>query len=280
MWPFGTAELGSFVMDGVNTLYGVALIGNTYVFSDISVMPAFEDLTIDPGITLNANGRQVYVNGTLTNNGTIAHVGNNGVGASGGVGGGLNFYSAGGSGKTGTTGVGSPPAPLSTVVGGNGGIGGGSVAFPSPTGPSASPPTASSGGLSWCHSVQGLYTGRMNDTAHMNPAQGGGSGSGDTVNSGGGGGAGGGHLGIFARYIAGSGTFTVRGGNGAQRGVGNTGGGGGGGGGIVQVVTTTANWQSLITVVIDAGTGGLGTGTGSAGADGSPGRLVDWIVPA
>ena len=278
-WPFGTGDLGDIVMDGT-PIPSVGLVGNVYVFSDSTVMPSFNNLTIDPGYVLNPNGRQVYVNGTLTNNGAISHDGPNAAGAAGGIAGGSNFSSAGFSGRNGTTGNGAAPA-AQRGYGGNGGVGGASVAFPAPVAPVFGAPYGSDGGLSWCLCPISFYTARQADgSARMNPGQGGGSGSGDGTNTGGGGGAGAGHIQLYARVIAGNGSITVRGGNGAQRGVGNTGGGGGGGGGLIQVVTTTANWQALWTVDVSGGTGGAGTGTGAAGANGSPGRVVEWIVPS
>lgn len=290
---YGNGADGAMTANG-STTYNTfsSLSANVYTLSrDIYLT----DLTGSTGVSINTNGYQIYINGTLTQNGTfkIFSNGGNGGNASGVTGG------AAGTGITGTT------VP-STVGGAAGGNGGAATSFSAgQNGSNGSSGTASGSNALGVVGISGTATG-------------GSSGSGAT---GGGAQSTGGTLGTagaltstpvtypvtepiirnFGYYRGGSFvTFNVSGGNGGGggggsggSGAGSTGGAGGGGGGsganggIVIVYAKTIVVNSGVTLLQAKGgnggngaNGGTGTGTqyngsgGGAGGVGGNGGLV------
>ena len=68
---FGSGYMGSGTLDGTTNFlsgYGVSRSGSVYTANSDLVV---NNLTINPGVTLNLAGDRLYVAGTLTNNGTI-----------------------------------------------------------------------------------------------------------------------------------------------------------------------------------------------------------------
>lgn len=263
----------------------------------------YTNLTVND--TLTTNGWRIFVNGTLSGNGTIKYpdgnagtAGSSGTGGTGGAGG-TAFTSgmfrnvagaAGGNGGTSGTGTGSNGTatttqksygPIATSLsGGNGG----SIGAPSGGTGSAGSSTQLLGGR--IYSSEGLIAGvdydYVNTTFNrvVGGAQAGGGGGGATsvglnvtTGGGGGGGASGGIVFIMANIV--SGTFTIRavggaGGAGSATpfATGGAGGGGAGGnGGVAILIYGTSTWSG--SYVLTGGTGGAG-GLGNGGSPSGP----------
>lgn len=276
---WGGGALGAITFDGSSAVTGFSRSGSTYT---ATAPCGATNATIDAGVTVLMNGHTMNCTGTLTVNGTLRS--NNGDST------GITAGSATAAQMTGTCGAGSnglvtkpsSPSAVTNAIGGAGGAGGTSVALGAGNaGAAATAPSAALGGLVACYSLFAVQTGRLyGSTTQFNGGAGGCGGPGNNgVGAGGGGGAGGMVMAIYAKVIAGSGTITVQGGTGGPAPGTNAAGGGGGGGGVLLVITTTANWQSIVTATAAGGVGGAGNGTGTAGANGSDGRIIDIILP-
>jgi hypothetical protein len=285
---FGDGSDGSATLDGSATVSWASKSGNTYTMTEPCLCT---DISISGGVTLIPAGFPVYVNGTLTNNGTISAAGadgplNHGFTDSGGLGGNSgtsNVYGYGGNGGTTSLGNGGTAGVIANAIGGAGGNGGNSGGGNSGgLGGTRTLPAASVGGIKQTKGLASIITGRtfsQTGVTMILGGSGGGGGAGDGTNPGGPSGGAGGGLAIFAANIAGSGTITAKGGNGGSGPIGsNCGGGGGGGGGYIYVITTTANYASLNTVTVAGGTAGPAQGTGNAGSAGAAGVLRETIL--
>jgi hypothetical protein len=278
-WLFGNGDDGPATLDGTATVAWATKVGNTYT---MSAPCGCTNLTVNSGVDIITNGYPIYVNGTLTNNGTIHWDGTAGVGSSGGGALSANFYGNSTSGSAGTTTTApSGAGSTATSLGGAGGTGGTSPSGAGAVGGTPTPPAASAGGIVYCQSLLGIATGRIPSAASLfNGGSGGGGARGDASGAGGGGGAGGGVVGIFAYILAGNGLISAKGGAGAgvNAGATNGGGGAGGGGGFVGFVTSTTNPGSVNTISAAGGAGAAGKGTGTSGANGSAGRIAIIVV--
>jgi hypothetical protein len=267
---FGTGETGDATISSNTTL-----TADTY----------YNNLTVDAGVTLSTGGFRIFVAGTLTLNGTIAHNGSNGSNASGAAGAakGTLGVSTTANGGNGSTAAGSNGNGLANnAFGGTGGAGGAAGSGGGAGGAAGVRTTmaADYGGyraLASLWQVFSKFTTDSNGTsrAGYHGGTGGGGGGGGASQSGGGGGGGGGVVIVCAKALAGTGTLQARGGNGANAQGGNAGGGGGGGGGCVVLVTAATS--DPYTVDVAGGTGGTPLGTGVAGSDGAAGQSFDHL---
>ncbi len=304
---FGPGLDGAAHLDGVNTYPSwCTLSGGVYTM----IRPAtLTTLIVDAGITLKPSGYPIYCNVVLENNGTISNDGHDAVAYTLGAAGTSGQW---GGGRDGTVGMvptqgnnGNTPTALAAALGGSGGKGGDTNEA---AGPSFSPgggaglaviPAGGVGGLALAYTIPGFQLGYVEGigSAWARYTGGGGGGSGSQQGTGpsmpgsGAGGGGGGVVPIFALAMSGNGTISARGGKGGDAnpwtsGQGASGGGGGGGGGVIVCITSTATWQSIFTVSVAAGLGGIGTdrsigGSGDVGSPGDAGvigRIITWIV--
>lgn len=88
----------------------------------------YEDMTVNSGVIVNTNGYRLFVNGTLTNAGTIRHNGGNGGNGTNGANGGDGRAGGAGGSAGAIAAAGSLPAGEDGKVGGAGGDGAGSDA--------------------------------------------------------------------------------------------------------------------------------------------------------
>jgi hypothetical protein len=261
---------GTVTFDGTSTVLGMAPTSSTYTLTR-TIMP--QNMTINSGVTIKTNGYLVFVQQTLTNNGTIANNGGNATGLGGALYAPGNFLSASNEGGDGLQASGQVGSNSLGAFGGAGGAGGaGTGAHTGGAGGTMATATGAQGGLSIPRMWGWWWAGTSLDhlSSHQ-AAAGGGGGGGDSTNYGGGGGGGGGWVVVCARTITGTGTIEANGGNGFTPTVGNCGGGGGGGGGMV-----CAWYESLggsQTLEANGGTAGNGVGTGTAGSTGSSGLV-------
>lgn len=299
-WIFGGGSDGVVDMDGTNTYTAFATTTGAAPNREYTLIrPVWAtNFTLATSKILNAANYQVFATGTATINGTITAAGTNNTVNLGngtvGTGAGINGPYVGGtqSGAAGN-GVGAPAAGAASttngcISAGNAGGGGASSSAQAGAAGGAASSTAidTVGGRGAFDHLLNLFHGYLKQGGTSNfglfcggPGGGGGGGVPATC-TGGGGGSGAGIFGIFAKIIAGSGTLTAKGGDGNRgdwQAAGGGGGGGGAGGGI-GVVTTTANWASLLTVDVSGGLGGATTGGGVAGSNGAAGRLVSIIL--
>ena len=295
---FGSGYMGSGTLDGTTNFlsgYGVSRSGSVYTANSDLVV---NNLTINPGVTLNLAGDRLYVAGTLTNNGTIW------------AGSGQMHASAATSGTPVTA---TDPMGYGGGPGGNGGTGNGTAgtsvsaaAYYSGTGGQGGNGSGHTGGaaatlLALAEQYGDIQigpmmaTGQLMSNGHIYVIPGGGAGgtgAGDGTASGGGAGAGCPALLICANLIAGTGTMKADGGNGGNATGGNAGGGGAGGPGPVLIITrslapallpgfyannngqgnnayatTTVNTTAIPgqTLSSSPGTEGTGSGTGQNG---------------
>jgi len=281
---YGDASDGAQTFDGTTTILGIVPSASTYTLArDIFLASS----TINNGVTIIPNGYRIFVQGVLTNNGTIQWNGNDGTGPSSAGAAQQNTNStintgstntapgtAGGTSTVTTGGAGS--ASTLTNFGGRGGTGG------------AGTNAAGAGGTVTAFTTKQIvprflptaiigqvYTGDAAQ-ARLSGGTGGGAGGGDGTNRGGGGGGGGAIVILAAKQIAGTGTISANGGVGGNSTTGNTGGGGGGGGGFVIVVSSSVSGGTVSgqTVTANGGAGGAKQGTGVAGSNGSNGTVV------
>ncbi len=291
--PIGTGGYGSVVYGGGvdgslsftaagATTAGATRSGTTFTFTrDVYAT----DMSVaDTVIIFTANYR-LFVNGTLTLNGT-AYIHNSGPSAaSPGFGAPTNTPAGtlpqAGNAQNGSTNVGAAGGSETTACGGAGGNGGLGASGAGGAAGTVTAPTAVQGGVNIIYAYPNNVTCSLLGTAvatQWNGGSGGGGGGGDG-GAAGASGCGGGILVVCARYIVGVGVsgvqFRALGGNGSTNNGTNRGGGGGGGGGVIVLVTSQA--LSGVTTSAAGGIGGAKTGTGVVGSDGSPG-LVSVIV--
>jgi hypothetical protein len=274
------------------SLFGTGVDGNVTISTNtvLASNRHYENLTIAAGVSLDTNGWQVFVAGTLTlENGSRIHC--NGRNANANVGGtarvSTNFYGGGAAGMNGSNNSGGTAAGVSNAVGGAGGPGG--YASPSASsgslGGNAVAPSASDGGRSAFTLLYGLQTGRAITNPGLSLPRflgggGGGAGFGNASYVGAGGGGGGAICVVFAFRVVvnGAASISANGGNGGNGAAGNAGGGGGGGGGGCVVLSRFAQPDGLA-VTASGGVGGSGFGTGETGDNGAAGT-AKFIVAA
>ena len=305
---YGTGVDGVLHFDGVSTVTG---------FAGLSLAPAASvyvltrdlfasTMTVDAGVTINSAGFRVFVQGLLTNNGTIRQNGANGANATtGGAGGGGNgpgngvlsggVAGGGGGNATGNGQIGNVPAssplggatatntgPAAPGNGGNGGTlqggaGGGGTAGGGNGGTAQGLTIAAMTTAPHFYTLFQAQQGRNGNNTQLNAGSAGGGGGGGAVANQGNGGGGGGAAGVIAicaRFIAGSGSFEAKGGKGGNGSVGTGGGGAGGGGGGAGGILTVFTESKFPLTVSESVAGGLGgnaagaAGTGGNGGDG------------
>lgn len=277
-WVFGDGSAGSPTFDGSSAVTGFSRSGSTYTANGTQVL-MWQDVTINAGVIVKLNNTQPWiVNGTLTCNGTINADGNNAVTTSPGGGVTANYHGTGCAGGPVNTAGATTSQMLGSAGGAGGSSGGGGGVGGGPGAGGVTIPTQAEGGIFYAFTINALVSGVIKSAGNRYAGGSGGGGGSQASGAAGAGGAGGLVLSILARFIAGSGSFTAKGGNGSAASSGNSGGGGGGGGGCLMVVTTTSNWASLVTTDVSGGTGGAFSGTGNTGAGGSSGRLIQLIL--
>jgi hypothetical protein len=265
--PPGSIPASSLASSG---LFGDGSDGDLNVdgatFLTLTADKYFNNLTLQPGATIQTNGFRIFVRGTLINNGVIH---NNGLGSGGGIqglpGGGTGTLGGGGTSGFGGGSGSAPTAGEQKVfsLGGSGGLGGSLTA----RGPNVVPPVAAEGGTNVLSALPLALTCRTITGAQITGGGGGDGGAFGTQNGSSGGG-GGGVVMVAARTITGSGSVQARGGAGGVR---TSAGGGGGGGGGVVVIVSTGPLPTGITVNVDGGA--AGTGTVGTPQPGSPGKM-------
>ena len=287
-YHFGDGSDGDVTFDGSSAVTGWTRSGSTYTFN-AGAIPQYNNVTIDSGVTVNPTHCPLYVNGTLTLNGTIvgqnhstknASAGTQGFGAL--PSGSTPFYGGSTSGGNGTTGGGQAGGASGTgCIGGAGGAAGSNGGGAGANGGTVTIPTNAAGGLAYAWSYNAISSALTRTPSAPNQylyGTGGGGGRGNGASVGGGGGGGGAVVGLMARYITGTGSCDVSGGNGAQGTASGCSGGGGGGGGVVWVLTSTAYASWTFTTNVAGGTKGAANGAGNAGVDGNPGRVIYMII--
>lgn len=279
---FGSGAAGSVTFDGAAAVTGFTLAANVYTAnSTVGGTYEFTDFTINNGVEVKMVSRQIFATGTATVNGTLSCRGGDAAANVAGAGNAADWAASSQSGQAGALGAQTAGTNISAAIGGAGGQGGTNAVNPAQAAAgTVTPPTTTQGGLGCAYSPYGIYGARHYVTAALfNSATAGNRGSGDGTNNSGAGGGAGGTLGCYLRIIAGSGTISAKGGNGGTPAAGNCGGGGGGGGGVILCVTSTANWQSVVTVTVAGGTKGAPSGTGNNDAtNGAAGRIISMIV--
>lgn len=243
--PFGTGRDGN-----------VTLTTNTVATRDMW----YNNLTLNAGVKLNANGYIIRVANVLTlNNGASIHNnGNNGNSIYGSkvLGGAKGTLGGGGAGGANATSTWLPGLPGDSVasnsLGGAGGAGkDGGTSTPGGAGGSVTPVDADMGGnLAVQNQLNPFYNGRSAIGLLYNGGAGGGSSANTSFMGTGGGGGGGGVVVVAAKTITGTAAFIeANGGNGF---VGDSPLGGGGGGGSAVVITNSITGT---TVRANGGTG-------------------------
>lgn len=306
---FGPATDGSVVFDGAAAVAGYSgPVSNVYTATREAF---FQNVTINGSVVVNQHTFPgPNVRGTLTNNGDLNWSGADASGATGGLAsastGPLPAGTAGGGGgaanTNGTNGTSSnnaprgfsttsaaggigqisptPPTPAGSGGIGHGGGGGGSLANGG-SGGVVSLVAASNGDWQDKSSASMAILLGGGSVVKMTASTGGGGGAGGGTGSvGGGAGAGGSWAVVRAFAFAGSGTYTARGGNGANgtspTSGSNQGGGGGGGsgsGGVVVVVTADQAPPTFNVAAGTPGSGAVGNGSGQTGAVGASGGV-------
>lgn len=270
---FGDGSDCAVNMDGTNTYAGFASkAGSVYTLTRDMLAST---LVIASGATLQTAGFRVHATTSIVNNGTISFVGANGA-ANGTAGTAVSQVLTSASGGAGNTGAGS--AGNIGTIGGAGSAGG--------TGSGGAGGSAAGSVIATTVTFQlrtpypvlvGLVA-LLGASRTLSGGSGGSGGGGDTTNKGGGGGSGGGVIALLSPIVTNSGTITAQGGSGGTPTTGNGGGGGGGGGGAILVYSTAA-WTAGTTNVAGGG-GGAGVGTGTAGATGATGRVLNVVLAA
>ena len=264
---FGDGSDGAVVLDGVATVPWASLAGSTYTMTRACHCTS---LVVNSGVTVKTVGCAIFVQGAMSNAGTISYDGNAASGATPGA----AFTSVGTLGTTvdggaGNTGAGGAGLNASGGLGGNGGTAGAGG-----TG-AAGAKGFSSGGVAGttCLRQPSVATtgtfGFLGTNRVLSGGASGGGGGGDGTNHGGGGGAGGGVVVIFAHTFSNTGTVSAQGGAGGNGFAGNAGGGGGGGGGVIAIYTLTS-MTGAGTLNVSGGAAGTHVGSAPA-ADGSAG---------
>lgn len=232
----------------------------------------YNNLTVDLGATLFANGFRVHVAGNFVLNGVIDRSGTDATGTATTAALAAGTLGASGAGGAGGTAAGTAGGAVSNAFGGSGGNGG-ATGSAGGTGGVATAPTAALGGVEVLNSARFASVGQVISSVIGGAGAGGGGGAGDGT-AGGAGGAGGGVVVVNAKNMTGTGSITVQGGDGFQPVAGNRGGGGGGGGGAIILVTENDTTLESFTTNVSGGIGASGSGTGNPGANGSNGRVV------
>jgi hypothetical protein len=233
----------------MSTYYGTGSDGDRVISSNWTMDRDYQwqNLTVNPGVTLDTAGRIIKVKETLTNNGTITDSYSGGNGGSGGLGG--AGCSGDGNGSPGSNGSAGSAGAAGAGSGGTGGGGGGGGAGQS----TSYATTGGSGGSGGSGGKGGgvviIYAKNFvnNGTIHTNGFSGG-------SGSGGGNGQIAGRLLDFMSHI-----FEDI----ASGGGGGGGGGNGGNGGTVSIIYQT---RAIGTITAYGGAGG---GGGAGGATGS-----------
>lgn len=278
---YGDGSDGTVTFDGATAVAGCSRSGSVYTMTR-SVQ--YVDATIQNGVSVKSNAAGAFCcTGTLTvdSGGILDFNGNAASGGTPGAGVGASFVGVSAAGGSGSGGAGSvSSAPALGGSGGNGGLNaGGGGTGGGGTGGAATIPAAQDGSAWYVKQLQAFLSARSSAASRFNGGGGGGAGTNGGVGTPGAGGAGGLVGNVFCKNIAGSGTIRANGGNGgnASGGGSNAGGGGGGGGGALFIITQTSNYASLLTVTANGGTGGSPVGTGNFGANGSTGKIYEWI---
>lgn len=282
---FGDGSDGVATLDGTTNFTGFSSrSGTTYTLTrDVH----FTNLTTNSGVTLNYGAFRIYIQGVLTNAGTID--------ANGGAGGNSSGSGAGAAGTTitaqtvlpgrpggigsgalgaGTAG-GAATAGTGPILGGNGGAGGAGTNGGGGGGAATANNLNMGTGRTLINATTGaaFSPGTTTSVLCIQGGQGGGGGGGGALNGGGGGGAGGGVLVLCARIINNTGTIRANGGAGGTGG-GGAGGGGGGGGGVVYLV-----YEKLVALGTATASGGaLGTGGNANGVAGAAGAVMQFQI--
>lgn len=267
---FGSGVDGNVTLDGVATFPGINKTSNVYTLTRDQ---QFNNLTVNPGITLITAGDRFYCQGTLTNNGTINNDGKAAVAATPGGAIGSGTITGSPAGATGVPGVGVSAATLAGAASASVGASGAGGSGTSGAGGAGLNPSSAS--IAWWNTVYPLLAGSVGIFGTAKSIGGGlsgASGAGDGVNNGGGGGSGGGTVGIVCAELINNGLISSNGGRGGDAAAGNCGGGGGGGGGLILIYYGAAN--PLGTLSAAAGGSGLGIGTGTNGGPGAVGGAV------
>jgi hypothetical protein len=249
---YGDGSDGSAICDGTTSVNGMSLAGGNYTLTrDVY----FINLIVNTSVNVLGGGYRIFVNNTLTVNGSINVDGKSGTagGAAGsppqGVG--THYLGGGSPGLTGSVGG------TSNGYGGSGG----NCSFGT-TGGVVTPPPAGSGGIHSIDVVNGYVSEGgipVNVTALV--LQGGGGGGGAGASTGGGGG---GVLVVVALSLVGTGRISANGGAGMFA----TYYSGGGGGGFIILVTRISNGWS----------GTIGANGGAAGGPGAFAGGIGTIV--
>lgn len=253
----------------MQTLYGNAADGDVVISSNANLTSNmyYDDLTVNATKVLSPSGYEIFCQGTLTINGIISRVGNDGEDATsstsgdGGaaIGGGyLGGSGAGGDGGSPAGENGYDGANVTSSLGANGGAGQGVGG----AGGTASAPPASSGEFKAYPLATLLYDSIVGSRIYG--GAGGGGGTGYSNNGAGGGGSGGGVILICAKeiVIGATGIITTQGGSGGEGENPPTGYGGGGGGGadIILIYNKLTNGGSI---TANGGAAGTGATAGS-----------------
>lgn len=236
----------------------------------------YENLTINPGVTLFTGGFRFFVLNDFINNGIVDRSGSNAILGTGGVtqaAGTIAACVAGGTG--GTSAAGTAGTASATALGGAGGAGGAGAATAGGAAGTATLVTTANGGVEVLGHARQASVARDLANAITTGGSGGGGGGGNGVgNQGGGGGGGGGAIVIGARNISGTGIIRANGGNGADAATGvNAGGGGAGGGGVIAIISENDVTATSLTLQVNTGAAGTGNGTGANGISGTVGRI-------
>ena len=233
---------------GISGIFGNGVDGSQTISANTAITRDmyYANLTVDPGVTLNAGGFRIFVSGTLTLD-SGSRISRDGLDASsGGPAAGLTPGSLGDSAPGASMGL-CAGGTAANSLGGGGGTGAGC-----PGGP-VTAPASDVGGPQAFDAGTAAISGRTLDGMIVNGGAGGGGGSSASGNGGGGGGV----ACIAARSVtvAGSASITANGGA-------NAGDGGGGGGGVVVVLSTSPQPPGL---TLSAAGGGSPPHTGHEG---------------
>jgi len=254
----------------------VTISANTDLTRDMN----YANLTINSTFTLNTKGYRVFVNGTLTNNGTIANNGGNGSGVTGGT-----------AGAEGTLLGGTAGATYGGGTGAGGGGGGGGICWIAARDVSVQGTIEAKGGNGANASVPGAgnANGAAGAAIALSLIQSGSGAAGGNCN-----GQSGGAGGVISANSKASprssfilnmmidGITELAGGAGGGSGGGSVsnasaGGGGGGQGGVIVFIYRYLTTSGTLTVT--GGTGGTGAGTGGlSGGNGSSGLSISLQV--
>jgi hypothetical protein len=268
---FGDGIDGSVTFDGSTTILGMVPSSNVYTLTRNIYCGT---IIVNSGVTIKSKGFRIFANVSLTNNGTISAIGNNGTSASGSTGGtgAIAAYTGnplppalasgkggngtgpqtggatpGGNGTAGTTANPALGTSASSVSGGGGGGGTAGTQYAQGGGGGGGTGGVATAAVNPPHTAANLWT--MLEDGTTSQFQG-------SASAGGGGGGGGG-------------------GNGSSSGVGGSGGGGGGAGGaggFIQIWSPIITNNSGATISVFGGNGGAGTnGTNGTGGGGDAG---------